>query len=213
MTYHGGWVMRTNTTYAIYWFPSGSACGVSASCDSYVSGVDRFFKDVAAASGSDSNVYSVDTQYSDATGPIAYQSTFGGAFIADAPFPPYNPSTSCTQAPYAVCLTDQQVRTEIQNVITTLGWPNSESSLFVLMVPNSVGECLTAGSSQCVGCGNHGRFTGSNSQPVLYAFIPYSATFSCAGNPKDPSPNGDDADPAVNVISHEMNEAITNPWG
>ena len=24
MTYHGGWVMRTNTTYAIYWVPSGS---------------------------------------------------------------------------------------------------------------------------------------------------------------------------------------------
>jgi Phosphate-induced protein 1 conserved region len=212
MTYHGGWVMRTNTTYAIYWFPSGSTCG-AASCDSYVSGVDRFFKDVAAASGSDSNVYSVDTQYSDTTGPIAYQSAFGGAFVADAPFPAYNPSTSCTQAPNAVCLTDQQVRTEIQNVITALGWPNGESSLFVLMVPSSVGECLDAASGQCVGCGNHGRFTGSNSQPVLYAFIPYSATFGCAGNPKNPSPNGDDADPAVNVISHEMNEAITNPWG
>src|SRR5205085_1330572 len=58
-----------------------------------------------------------------------------------------------------------------------------------------------------------GRFTGSDTQPVVYAFIPYAATNGCAGIPLNPSPNGDDADPAINVISHEMNEAITNPWG
>ena len=214
MTYHGGWVMRTTTTYAIYWLPTGYACGASdPTCSSYVKGVDQYFKDVAAASGSDSNVYSVATQYSDTTGPIAYQSTFGGAFIDGDAFPPYNPSTSCTQAPHPVCLTDPQVQAEVQKVITALGWPDGESSLFVLMVPDSVGECLTSASTRCVGCGNHGRFTGSDTQPVVYAFIPYSATFGCAGNPTNPSPNGDDADPAVNVISHEQIEAITDPRG
>ena len=217
VTYHGGWVMRTNTTYAIYWFPPGSTCGTSdPTCDTYISGVDRYFKDVAAASGSHNNVYSVDTEYSDTTGPIAYQSTFGGAFIDETPFPPYNPSTSCADGGYPVCLTDQQIQTEIQKVITELGWPDSESSLFSLMTPDSVTECETNTDNQCVGhpfCAYHGAFTGSESQPVVYTLEPFAATDGCAGNPVNPSPNGDDADPTVNLISHEMNEAITDPWG
>ena len=122
MTYHGGWVMRTNTTYAIYWVPSGFACGAAdPACSSYEAGINRYFKDVAAASGSDTNVYSVDTQYYDTTGPIAYQSTFGGWVVDHGPFPPYNPGTSCIDGTDPVCLTDQQVRAEIQNVITVGG--------------------------------------------------------------------------------------------
>jgi hypothetical protein len=34
---------------------------------------------VAAASGASSNVYAVEKQYYDTTGPIAYSSTFGGS--------------------------------------------------------------------------------------------------------------------------------------
>jgi hypothetical protein len=217
MTYHGGWVMRTNTIYAIYWVPSGSTCGVSdPTCGDYVQAIDRYFKDVAAASGSNSNDYSVDTQYSDTTGAIAYQSTFGGALYDQKAFPPYNPSTSCTDGSDPVCLTDQQIRDEIQRVITQLGWPDGESTIFVLMTPDVVGECTTNNDNDCVAnthCADHGGFTGTDSQPVVYAFIPYAATNGCAGIPVNPSPNGDDADPAINLISHEMNEAITDPWG
>ena len=217
MTYHGGWVMRTNTTYAIYWFPPGSTCGASdPMCDTYISGVDRYFKDVAAASGSHNNIYSVDTEYSDTTGPIAYQSTFGGAFIAETSFPPYNPSTSCTVSGYPVCVTDQQIKDEIQNVITAAGWSDGKSSLFVLMTPDTVAECTTSNDNDCIPgthCADHGGFTGSDTNPVVYAFVPFAATNGCAGIPLNPSPNGDAADPAANLISHEMNEAITNPFG
>jgi hypothetical protein len=216
LTYHGGWVMRTNTTYAIYWFPAGSTCGAAdPTCDAYISGVDRYFKDVAAASGTNRNVHSVDTQYSDTTGPIAYQSTFGGAFLDGDPFPPFNPSTSCTDGTYPVCLTDQQVQTEIQKVITALGWPDGKSSLFSLMIPDSVGACGGI-NDHCVPnptCAWHGGFVGSDAQPVIYTFEPFAATNGCAGIPLNPSPNGGDADPTINQISHEMNEAITDPWG
>src|SRR5947209_2665108 len=52
LTYHGGPVMHTNTTYAIYWLPSGQT--VSSKYESLITG---FFQNVAAASGSTSNVY------------------------------------------------------------------------------------------------------------------------------------------------------------
>src|SRR5205085_1201630 len=111
LTYHGGWVMRTNKTYAIYWVPSGFTCrATDPTCSNYESAINRYFKDVASAKGSDTNVYSVDTQYYDTTGPIAYQSTFGGWVVDHGPFPPYNPSSSCKDGKNPVCLTDQQLR-------------------------------------------------------------------------------------------------------
>jgi len=217
MTYHGGWVMRTNTTYAIYWDPTGTSCGASdPTCGNYVMAIDRYFRDVAAASGSNSNVYSVDTEYSDTTGPIAYQSTFGGGFLDGDPFPPYNPSTSCIDGTDPVCLTDEQIQAEIQKVITKLGWPDGKSSLFVLMTPDLVGACVTNNDNHCVPnatCAWHGGFVGSDAQPAIYAFEPFAATNGCAGNPLNPSPNGNAADPTINLIDHEMNEAITDPWG
>jgi hypothetical protein len=216
LTYHGGWVMRTNATYVIYWLPTGSTCGAAdPTCDTYISGVDRYFKDVAAASGSDSNVYSVDTEYSDTTGPIAYQSTYRGAFIDEHAFPPYDPSTSCTDPPYPICLTDQQIQAEVQRVITELSWPDGASTLFNVMTPDSVSECNDKTSTFCLGdfCAYHGAFTGSDSQPIVYTLEPFAETDGCAGIPLNPSPNGDDADPTANLISHEMNEAITDPWG
>jgi hypothetical protein len=216
MTYHGGWVMRTNTTFTIFWLPAGSTCGASdPTCDTYISGVDRYFKDVAAASGSHNNVYSVDTEYSDTTGPIAYQSTFGGAFIDEHPFPAYDPNTSCTDGTYSVCLTDQQIQAEVQQDVTDLGWPDGESVLFNVMTPDSVSECDDHTSTFCLGsfCAYHGAFTGSDAQPIVYTLEPFAETDGCAGIPLNPSPNGDDADPTDNLISHEMNEAITDPWG
>ena len=60
LTYHGGPVMHTNKTYAIYWVPAGYS--VTAS---YKAMINQYFTDVAAASGATSNVYSVETQYYD----------------------------------------------------------------------------------------------------------------------------------------------------
>ena len=44
--YHGGPVMRTNTTYAIYWVPPGYFVS-----SGYVSIIDQYFANVAADSG------------------------------------------------------------------------------------------------------------------------------------------------------------------
>ena len=74
LSYHGGPVMLTNKTYAIYWIPSGYSVS-----SLYVSLINRFLTDVAAASGQTSNVYWSDTQYYNASGThISYSSTYAG---------------------------------------------------------------------------------------------------------------------------------------
>ncbi|HZT93585.1 MAG TPA: hypothetical protein VE985_03805 [Gaiellaceae bacterium] len=207
------WVMRRNTTYAIYWVPSGYSVDAS-----YESGINQFLSDVAAASGSQTNVYSVATQYFDATGFVGYQSTFGGAYVDTNPFPTSGCDDSFHGARDSVCLTDGQLQTEIQNVVTAQGWQAGRNALFLLMTPKGVGSCFDSSSpdfgGQCTTnafCAYHSGFSGTNSQPVLYANEPYDAGVSGCAN--GPTPNGDDADVEINTLSHEQNEAITDPWG
>ena len=82
LLYHGGPVLHTNTTYAIYWVPAGYSVDAT-----YVSTINGFFANVAKASGTTSNVYWSDSQYTDSTGKAAYSSTFGGSFVDTHAFP------------------------------------------------------------------------------------------------------------------------------
>jgi hypothetical protein len=194
--------MRTNTTYAIYWIPSGQSVQPG-----YESAVNQYLSDVAAASGSQTNVYSVATQYYDSTGFISFQSTFGGSDVDTDPFP----ASGCHAA--ATCLTGVQLQAEIQKVITAKGWTAGPDSLFVILTPDGVASCLDGTGTACTTnffCAYHGGFNGTNGEPVLYADEPYDATIpNCAVGP---SPNGDAADATLNTLSHEQNEAITDPW-
>ena len=85
------------------------------------------------------------------------------------------------------------------------------------MTPEDVGSCYDSTSPDVGGqcstnyfCAYHSGFVVSG-QPVLYANEPYDGKIDgCASGP---SPNGTDADTTINTISHEQNEAITDPWG
>jgi hypothetical protein len=200
--------MRTSTTYALYWVPSGQSVQTG-----YESAVDRYLSDVAAASGSQTNVYSVATQYYDSTGFIAYQSTFGGSYVDTNPFP----TNGCSDGVDPVCLTDQQLQDELQKVLTAKGWQAGPDSLFLILTPQNVGTCFDSApppAGECTTnffCAYHSGFAGTNQQPILYAIEPYAAGIT--GCHSGPSPNGNDADATINTISHEQNEAITDPWG
>ena len=207
LDYLGGTVMHASTTYAIYWIPSGFS--VSAN---YESLVNQYFADVAAASNHADNVYSAATQYYDSAGPINYSSTFAGSYVdTTTPFP--SPS-NCDDGVDLVCLTDADLQTEIQHVLTVKGWHGSTTAVFFVMTPDGVGSCFDGSNSQCttnVYCAYHSSFTDSNNEPVIYGNEPYDATIP--GCDPGSSPNGDDADAAINTLSHEHNEAITDPFG
>jgi hypothetical protein len=202
LQFHGGPVMHTNTSYAIYWVPSGYS--ISAN---YKSLLDGFLQNVAAASGSTSNVYASDTQYYDNNGSIAYSSTFGGSYTDTAAFP----ANGCSSYNgLSKCLSDAQLQAEITKVITARGWTRGPSSVFFLFTPRNVGSCDSPGSCAFTTfCAYHGYY-GSGQTLTMYANQPYTATNKAACWPGQ-SPNGDDADGTINVVSHEHNEAITDP--
>jgi len=207
------WIMQTNTIYTIYWMPGGStACGgspchVSAN---YQTLINRYFTDVAAASGTSNNVYSTDTQYYDATDAVAYQSTFADTYTdTTTAFPTPN---NCDDGVDVVCLTDSDIQAEIQHVLSVKGWHGSTTAMFFVMTPDGVGSCFDSSATQCttnVYCAYHSGFFDSNNEPVIYGNEPYDATIpDCSDGT---SPNSDDADAAINTLSHEQNEAITDP--
>jgi len=141
LDYHGGPVMRTNTTYSIYWAPAGFSYQ-----SGYDSAIDKYLRDVAAASGSLSNVYSISAQYSDSSGPIAYRSTFAGSFHDTTPYP----ASGCDDSPYAsVCLTDAQLQAELVSFTAANHLPVNGTTLYFLFTPLDVGSCFDSGSSQC----------------------------------------------------------------
>ena len=202
LVYHNGPVMRANAVYAVYWVPAGFA--VSSNYSNVING---FFQNVAADSGKQSNVYWSDTQYFDKTGPIAYSAAFKGSVVDTNPFP----ASGCADPYTSVCLTDGQLRTEIDHVVSAKGWPRGTGNIYFLFTPKNVGSCFGSSCAFTYFCAYHSSF-GSGSSVTLYANMPYAAFVpSACGSGQ--SPNGDDADSTINVTSHEHNESITDPLG
>jgi hypothetical protein len=181
---------------------------------SYETLINRYFTDVAAASGTTSNVYSVATQYFDGNGPLQYQSTFAGAYVDQDPLPA-NASDDLVDA---YCLIDSQLQQEIQAVMTAKGWQAGLDHVFFLLTPKGVGSCefaaTASGGNPCSTnffCAYHSSF-GASSDPVIYANEPYEGHVTgCAVNLG--FPNDTDSDTTINTISHEHNESITDPLG
>ncbi len=179
---------------------------------SYESLINQYFEDVHQASGSTSNVYSVATQYTDSSGPVQYLSTVGGSYVDHDPLP----ANGCSDGVDQACLTDLQLQTEIQNVLTTNGWHGSPTNEFFLMTPVGVGSCGDPSGSECstdVFCAYHSDFTDLANERVIYANEPYEGALGGCSGPGQGFPNDEDADTTINTISHEHNESITDPFG
>jgi hypothetical protein len=178
----------------------------------YQTVINRYFADVAHDSGGTSNVYSVATQYFDNPGAvhIQYQSTVGGSYVDHNPLP----TSGCDDGLDAYCLTDQQLQDEIQAVLTAKGWHGAPDHIFFLMTPNGVGSCFDAGGLECstnAFCAYHSYFVDSSSENVIYANEPYEGPYPGCTDSTQGFPSDIDADTTVNTISHEHNEAITDP--
>jgi hypothetical protein len=210
--HHGGAKTLAQTSQA-----AALSCG-SISCDAYEAGINRFFTDVAADSGGTSNVFGVDTQYYDQlSGPstnIAYNSTFGGSYVDTSAYPT---SLTCHDGVDSACLFDSQLQAEIKKDITANNWPGGgTTNLYFIVMPNNVGICFDVPfNTKCstnTFCAYHDNFASGATQ-IVYAVEPFNATLNgcfVASNGQG-APNGIDIDASVNTISHEWNEAITDP--
>ena len=117
----------------------------------------------------------------------------------------------CTDSYTSTCLSDAQIQAEIQKVIAANGWTPSPTTAFFMFTPKGVGSCAGSSCASSQYCAYHSSI-GTGSGEVLYANQPYTMTVpSACGSGQ--SPNNSDADSTINVVSHEHNEAITDPLG
>ena len=197
---HGGPTMTTNTTYAIYWNPTGYSKSLPGGYDTLV---NRYFTDVAADSNTTTNVYYTATQYSG----IKYQSTFGGAI----PDTHALPASGCSYSGVSACLTTQQLRNEVSAVVNgDPSLPRGPNVQYFLFTPPGVGSCDGSSCAYTYYCAYH-DWIGSGSSEIIWANQPYVENVS--GCDAGHHPNSLPGDAVLNVVSHEHNEAITDPNG
>jgi len=213
LPYNGGPVLNSNRTHLIFWQPAGSGLTFDPG---YEQLIETFLADVAADSHRTTNTYALSGQYSDAKGPAAYNSTYGGDVVDTDPLPPNGCTEPAATGPgWTVCLTDAQLEAELQNVIAADQLPTTNHDIYFLLTPDGFGSCTDSTSSSCAlggpatgYCGYHSETSGG----ILYAVIPYNAVRGhCQSN--NPRPNGSTADPTISTISHEHNETVTDPDG
>lgn len=219
LPYHGGPVMHSNRTHVIFWTPAGSPLTYDPG---YQQQVTTFLARVARDSHKTTNVYSLSGQYRDASGPAAYDSTYAGAFTDTQPLPangctePPGPAAGGTGPGWTVCLSDQQLVSELHRVTSAKQLPVSARDLYFLVLPAGFGVCEGSGPPGCAlgGSDDNGSFCGYHFSDgaLLYAVIPYNAVDGhCQSN--QPRPNLSTADPTISTVSHEHNEAVTDPTG
>ncbi|MDQ6915844.1 MAG: PKD domain-containing protein [Actinomycetota bacterium] len=208
LAYHGGPVMHSNRAHIVYWEPSGHT-----TTSAYKTLVERYVSDVAAASGAFDNVYGINVQYTDSSGRANYASTFAGSLVDTTPYP----GSGCTHPTLpagSVCLTDAQVRGELDSVIAANGLSRGMGDVYFMLTPQGVGSCTDSSpTAQCSYknyCAYHSAFP-SGGQQTIYAMQPWADDPHCS---VDETPNSDvAADSVANLISHEHNESITDPLG
>ena len=87
LSYGGGPVVHSSTSYLVFWVPSGESIAPSSQAL-----MARFFADVAADSGKSSTVFGVLGQYYDRHGFADYRETFNSArqvIVAQSPGSPF----------------------------------------------------------------------------------------------------------------------------
>jgi hypothetical protein len=269
LSYLGGPVLHSSAPYLVFWTPSGES--IPARSRSLMA---RYFTDVAADSGKVSNVFGVLRQYYDRTGFADYRQTFDPrrqVIIDRRPYPQRDPTACPYVSPvawvpaawppgtHATCISDAQIRSELQRLITAdrlptagshraafpgQGFPfpgllgegipgnpigghlSANAPIYFVVLPANVEFCYFRGT-QCTAnlqWGYHLSFTDAQGNVVLYA--PISMDPNAGGPPPPPfsgrcdlgvtgvqEPNRDRGDCAINTLSHEDSETITDPIG
>jgi hypothetical protein len=211
LVYHGGQVMRQQSnTYAIFWEPPKLQNGDPAYVDpDYNRLIKLYFKDIGG-----SGLYENNTQYYQTVDGknqfIKNVSQLAGAWVDTADYP----ASGCNDpATPGNCLTDAQIRAEVQHAMQVNGWTASATNMFLVFTAKGEGSCFTQGGSCAFTtyCAYHGA-----SGATIYANMPYGATQSRATRKsctrKLHFPNNVDADIETNITSHEQIEAVTDPY-
>ncbi len=154
LQYHQGPVIHASDTYAIYWDP------LELYNSQAQRNIDKYFRSVGLASGEPDDVFALNAQYGETgynTAPAASaaakeahaanQTTFRGGYTDTDPYPPSG--EDCTEHAEVVCLTDQEIKTELQKVIKSGVLPGATGTVpgakstpvYYLLTPPGVTVC------------------------------------------------------------------------
>jgi PKD domain len=214
MDYNGGPVMPSNTNYMVLWSPNG----LSAYPPEYVSGLARYFRDLAHDSGGDQSVESVATQYNDLTGAFSsYDSRFGGVLLDTHAYP----QSECpADAPVTNCLTDGQIQQELVRFVTRHHLKTDLSHEYFLLTPPHVESCFSNNpATNFDGCSAGeprplAGFCAYHQNTALPTMLFYANDPFDADNPRCQDfnyPNGISDGEINGGLSHEHVESITDP--
>jgi hypothetical protein len=223
LNFHGGVVLHDTRPYLIFWDPNATITPGTHSV------LEAYFTDTAGAGLANTNVYAVGRQYTDANGFADAGQTFASgkqAVIDSQPFPTSSPA-GCPTDGLSTCVTDAQLQTELTRLIAVDGLPagnGPDAPVYLMITPSDVNVCLDGSTcADSAFCAYHSNFTDSigGSPDVIYAAIPLlNANKACQGDntgpvqaPNGMQPDGTVPDVAVDNMSHEYNEAITDPDG
>jgi hypothetical protein len=210
LQYHaGGQIMPSVTIYTIFWVPPKLQTGAATAMSTGYQALQMRLLQDYPGHGIHNNLTQYYQKIGASTTYVQNVGSFGGSYVDTSPYP----SSACnnTNTP-GNCITDAQLRAEIQKVMSLKNWQGGLNKIYFLYTSSGEGSCSNGDATSCSYsqyCAYHSFIPGS--PPIIYANMPFGDPKLCQdGTP--PSPNGDPAaDTASTAASHELSEAITDP--
>jgi hypothetical protein len=144
---NGNAVLHGTNVYPVYWDPEDTFFDHHE----WMTLVNTFFQRVGAASGSPENIFGALGQYRDRSNQGAqYHTVLKGPYTD---FKAY-PTAGCTdpnplEVGSVTCLTDAQLRTELQSFVASHGLPKGMNTVYYVILPPGVTLCLDAAATHC----------------------------------------------------------------
>lgn len=159
--------------YAIYWDPNKP----TEFHHEWVANLDGFFQALGEARLD--TPFGVLAQYRDRANNVAtFQALFKGSYSDTVKFP----AGECTDPadPARTCLTDAQLRKQLQSEIAALGLPTGMDTIYYLLTPPGVTVCLDAGKAT----GHCSDYAESNNESYEHSFCSYHSDINPDGAPQ-----------------------------
>lgn len=141
----GNPVISNVNTFIVYWDPT------DAYHPEWQRLIDNFMHNTGDVAGRQDTVFAVDTQYTDRHNEGAgYHDTFRGAYTDTHAYPSSGNCTAPQALPHAItCLTDAQIREQLQSFIAGNGLPTGLQDVYYLLTPPGVTVCIDSASTRC----------------------------------------------------------------
>ena len=189
INYHNGPVMKGTPNVYVIWYGNWNSTGSNTAATR--SAIEHFLGTIGGSA-----LELVNSTYGDTTGNVTGQVRFGGSTIVSS-------STN---------LSDTSLRTTVSNAISSGALPRDSNGVYFVLSSSNINE--TSGfCTQYCGFHTHASLGGTD---IKYSFVgnvdrcPSGCEAQRTG-PNSPAADVGGVDGMANVISHELEEAISDP--